>query len=162
MNYISYNCSENELTSLKYSPKRISGVFICQLNKITSLKEGPTKVNMDFFASFNNIEILDFIPEVGDRFRIRYNKLYDIQKIPDVNIFEFNNNPIQGVLELLQGNEPFEYHTNDLDMIIDYGVIDHKNLYLFRLNSLLLDLDKPELTEEQINDLKKEGYLIIQ
>ena len=54
-----FDCSNNQLKSLKGSPKKVGGDFYCSLNKLTSLKGGPEKVYDMFYCGGNPLESLD-------------------------------------------------------------------------------------------------------
>jgi hypothetical protein len=51
----SFNCSHNELISLKGAPEKVTFSFDCSYNKLKTLKGAPKKVLMAFDASNNNI-----------------------------------------------------------------------------------------------------------
>lgn len=48
---VNFNCSYNNLSTLLYSPKIVSGDYICHSNKNLSLKGAPEKVGNNFDAS---------------------------------------------------------------------------------------------------------------
>lgn len=51
-----FNCNENNLTNLDGCPIKVGSYFVCNLNKITSLDICPEKVNGDFDCRFNRID----------------------------------------------------------------------------------------------------------
>ena len=61
----SFNCSNNELTSLKGAPNLVGIDFYCKYNKLTSLEGAPKTVGGDFCCENNlNLYSLDGIGEV--------------------------------------------------------------------------------------------------
>ena len=53
----SFFCDNNKLTSLKYSPKFIKGNFYCENNKLISLEGGPKEVD-SYYCNRNNLKTL--------------------------------------------------------------------------------------------------------
>jgi hypothetical protein len=49
----SFDCSENNLTSLKGAPQTVGENFNCKENKLTSLKGAPQKVGRNFYCFRN-------------------------------------------------------------------------------------------------------------
>jgi len=49
----SFDCSYNELTSLKGCPEKANGHFDCGCNNLTSLKHGPKKVDGNYWCDIN-------------------------------------------------------------------------------------------------------------
>ena len=69
-----FNVSDNELTSLTGSPKRISRYFYCEWNQLESLRGAPVQIEGDFDCSYNNLKSLDGCPRyVGGAFMIAGN-----------------------------------------------------------------------------------------
>ena len=58
-NYVSGNflCSDNQLISLKGSPKEVGGNFDCSNNKLTSLEGAPLKVVFGSFCCRNSAKL---------------------------------------------------------------------------------------------------------
>lgn len=54
-----FDCSHNQLTSLKGSPYTVGGAFFCDHNKITSLKYAPKISHYTFFCHHNLITHFD-------------------------------------------------------------------------------------------------------
>jgi hypothetical protein len=65
-----FDCSHNELTSLKGCPKEVNGSFYCYNNKLTSLESGPTEVRGNFDCDNNELTSLDYLS------RININSIY--------------------------------------------------------------------------------------
>src|SRR6056297_2151030 len=55
-----FNCSDNNLTSLKYSPKIIYKSFDCSNNNLTSLKYCPKIIKEYFYCQNNNLTSLKY------------------------------------------------------------------------------------------------------
>ena len=58
----SFDCSSNELKTLKGAPKEVRGMFNCRDNNLTSLEYGPKKA-YDYDCSWNDIKTLKGCPE---------------------------------------------------------------------------------------------------
>ncbi len=56
----SYNCSNNEIISLKYSPEIVYGDFYCNNNQLENLKDSPKEIKGNYDCS-NNYLISLFI-----------------------------------------------------------------------------------------------------
>ncbi len=69
VNY-SYDCSNNNLTTLKNSPKKVLGMrFDCSYNKLKDLKGGPEYVAGDYMCNNNNLTSLEGLPKtIGGNF----------------------------------------------------------------------------------------------
>src|SRR5690606_21069453 len=59
----SFNCSNNQLTSLEGCPTSVGGSFYCFNNQLTSLEGGPTKVGIGFYCSNNQLTSLEGSPK---------------------------------------------------------------------------------------------------
>ena len=71
----SFDCSDNDLTSLKGCPRTIGKNFYCSANDLTSLEGCPSEVNGNFDCSYNDLTSLEGCPsEVGRDFDCRNNK----------------------------------------------------------------------------------------
>jgi hypothetical protein len=57
-----FDCSFNDLTSLKGCPESVGGSFFCYNNNLTSLEGSPKSVGRDFDCSYNNITSLEGSP----------------------------------------------------------------------------------------------------
>mgnify|MGYP000915164188 CR=1 FL=1 len=72
-----FYCSENELTTLEFSPKSVGSNFNCIWNNLESLEFSPKSVN-NFYCSWNKLTTLDFAPQsVGGSFYCGFNPIYD-------------------------------------------------------------------------------------
>ena len=72
----SFNCSYNQLKSLKNAPKSVGGYFDCSDNQLTSLEFAPTSVRGDFSCYNNQLTSLEGCPtSVGRDFYCVYNNL---------------------------------------------------------------------------------------
>ena len=63
-----FNCSNNQLQSLKGAPQEVNGNFYCENNQLQSLKGAPRKVGGYFNCSHNLLQSLAGAPQevVGD------------------------------------------------------------------------------------------------
>jgi len=65
-----FDCSDDDLTSLKGAPEKIGGWFNCSLNKLTTLEGAPKSVGGRFSCWGNNLKTLNGAPEkVGGEFK---------------------------------------------------------------------------------------------
>jgi hypothetical protein len=57
--YISryFDCSHNQLTSLKGCPAYVGGGFYCYFNKLTSLDGCPIYVGGSFYCCYNKVKL---------------------------------------------------------------------------------------------------------
>ena len=55
----SFDCGDNELTTLEGSPIEVSGGFKCNNNKLTSLEGSPREVGRVFYCSGNQLTTLE-------------------------------------------------------------------------------------------------------
>jgi hypothetical protein len=63
-----FDCGENNLTSLKGSPRWIGGGFYCDHNILTSLEFSPDYVDRDFWCQYNNLTDNYCITEIKGKF----------------------------------------------------------------------------------------------
>jgi hypothetical protein len=64
------------LTELPLTFNKVTGSFDCGNNNLTSLKGCPVWVGVSFICSYNNLTSLEFSPDyVGSNFWCQYNKL---------------------------------------------------------------------------------------
>jgi len=70
-----FNCSWNNLTSLKGCPEIVNGDFWCSNNNLKDLKYSPKIVNGYFWCSNNNLKDLKYVTEIinGDFWAINNN-----------------------------------------------------------------------------------------
>jgi hypothetical protein len=50
-----FDCSNNNLTTLKGSPKWVDSTFNCSVNNLTNLEFSPDYVGIDFWCNNNNL-----------------------------------------------------------------------------------------------------------
>lgn len=64
-----FNCSDNQLTTLKGAPQFVHGNFDCSRNQLTSLEDAPKRISEDFYCVLNKLTSLNGIPEsIGGSF----------------------------------------------------------------------------------------------
>ena len=76
-----FDCSENNLTSLKGCPKYVGKWFNCSYNNLTSLVGGPNKVNKFYDCDENNITSLEGCPSIVEILNITNNNLKTLNGI---------------------------------------------------------------------------------
>ena len=85
----SFNCSHNQLESLKGCPEIVTGEFRCNHNKLKSLEGCPKIVYKNFICNNNNLDIegLKYLPKIENNYiEINNNsKLKELQKIHNFN-----------------------------------------------------------------------------
>jgi hypothetical protein len=80
-----FDISNNELTSLEGSPKKVTGSFLAHKNELTSLKGGPKEVGGSFIVLHNNITSLQNAPSlVKEDFICSHNPLRDLEGLNNV------------------------------------------------------------------------------
>ena len=69
-----FDCSRNNLTSLKNAPAKVGACFDCSANKLRSLEGAPKIVGRTFFCERNRLQTLEGAPEiVGSNFWATFN-----------------------------------------------------------------------------------------
>jgi len=77
-------CIENKLKSLEYCPENVDGDFCCSYNQLTSIKHCPAQVNGRFWCNNNKITNLEHSPKkVGGDFCCNCNKLTSLEHCPE-------------------------------------------------------------------------------
>ncbi len=59
-----FDCSVNQLTSLKGCPQIVGGHFVCYKNQLTSLEYGPQVIKDYFYCQYNHLTSLEYFPEI--------------------------------------------------------------------------------------------------
>ena len=78
-----FDCSRNELTSLRGCPREVKGSFCCNDNQLTSLEGAPLVVGICFDCSSNKLTSLEGAPkEVGRSFYCSCNQLVSLEGAP--------------------------------------------------------------------------------
>ncbi len=78
-----FNCSINQLTSLKGAPKKVTGFFYCSNNQLTSLENAPSEVGGNFNCYSNNLTSLKGAPrDVNGNFNCSDNQLTSLENAP--------------------------------------------------------------------------------
>jgi hypothetical protein len=78
-----FNCSDNQLTSLEGAPQKVGWYFICSNNELTSLEGAPQKVGRGFECSNNSLTSLVGAPqEVGGYFNCSRSELTSLVGAP--------------------------------------------------------------------------------
>ena len=115
-----FDCSHNNLTSLKGAPQTIEGDFNCTYNNLTSLEGAPQTVEGSFYCSSNNnLTSLEGAPQnVGEVFGCTHNK---------------NLKNLKGAPQTIEGN--FDCSYNNLTSLegapnvgVDFDCLHNKNL----------------------------------
>ena len=71
----SFDCYNNQLTSLAGAPQSVDGGFYCSSNKLTSLAGAPRYVGKSFHCMYNPLTSLAGAPQyVGEVFYLTYGK----------------------------------------------------------------------------------------
>ena len=87
----SFDCSINNIVSLKGAPRQVKGSFICKDNELVSLKGAPLKVGKDFDCMSNKLVSLEGAPQnVGRKFACNNNKLVSLEGAPQTVEGDFN------------------------------------------------------------------------
>ena len=78
-----FDCSYNQLTSLKGAPQKVGREFYCSHNQLTSLEGAPQKVGKSFNCHNNYLTSLKGAPqEVGGSFNCSWNQLTSLEGAP--------------------------------------------------------------------------------
>lgn len=98
-----FDCSDNELTTLKGCPKFVDGDFYCYLNELKDLRYGPKNVCGNYICSGNKLTSLYGSPkEIHGDFVCANNLLTNLKYCPDIirGSFICNYNNIRSTLFL--------------------------------------------------------------
>jgi len=132
-----FDCSSNELTTLKGCPKEVGGKFDCFNNILTDLKYCPEVVGGSFHCDDNEITTLEYCPkEVGGFFNCNRNDIPDLIGFDtkfEENIYT-KGNPIGEI-----------FHNGTYDFIKAfkiYKVLKGKEVNLKRLKYIMELFDK--------------------
>lgn len=88
-----FNCMNNQLSSLRGSPKVIESDFLCMENQLTTLEYGPKEVKGQYVADSNQLTSLKGIPEKIDKsLFVKDNPIKDFTYLPKEikEIFNFD------------------------------------------------------------------------
>ena len=138
-----FDCSDNNLISLKGSPKEVSGFFDCSNNNLITLEGSPVEVNGDFYCNNNNLTSFEYIPKIirGD-FYCRFNNIKSFEYFPRFvkGNFYCDGNPIWHVWYSFHDCTKIEL-LNDFDIFRDEDT-DEPAIVMNRLNDFLLTIGK--------------------
>jgi len=80
-----FNCSNNNLISLQYSPEFVGGSFKCYSNNLKSLEFCSSKIGANLDCMYNQIETLFGCPaEIFGNIVLDFNELNDLQGGPKI------------------------------------------------------------------------------
>jgi hypothetical protein len=143
----SFDCGDNELTTLEGSPIEVSGGFKCNNNKLTSLEGSPREVGRVFYCSGNQLTTLEGGPDhVGGDYYCGRNKLTTLEGSPiDKNVrrhFSCKDNPVYSIYKLFPSYKSFIES-------LDYNYLRGTNIVKMRFKEALeeLDMEMPEMIE---------------
>jgi len=78
-----FDCSGNQLQSLKGAPQKVDGDFRCFCNQLQSLEGAPQEVGGDFICSRNQLQSLEGAPQkIGGKFFCNGNPLQSLEAAP--------------------------------------------------------------------------------
>ena len=139
-----FNCSINQLTRLKGSPRWVGGWFSCSHNDLTSLEFSPDYVADDFSCRGNELTDLVGSPkEVGGDFNCDNNKkLITIKGCSEKigSVFYCSNTPLGSIFDKV--DQHFLHAFNFYKVIKDDTVNLKRLKYVMDLYDQPIDLDK--------------------
>ncbi len=94
-------CYKNQLTSLEYCPQSINGSFDCSNNELISLKGCPLNIMSSFNCSDNHLKSLEFCPSyIPGYFNCSGNKIQSLENCPQYigDSFDFRDNDVTSLL----------------------------------------------------------------
>lgn len=143
----SFDCSNNQLTSLFGSPKIINGDCNFSRNKLKDLEYCPNIVRGNFLATYNNIHSLKFFPNsIGKGIYLQNNNLIFLENLPQKvcgHLLLVNNylTSMEGLPKNIQGTLDISYnHISTLQ------------------NTQLIEVDSIVIHHNEIRELKEFGY----
>ena len=158
-----FDISDNELTSLEGSPKKVTGSFMAHKNEIFSLKGGPKEVGESFIILHNNISSLEYSPTLvkGD-FICSHNPLKELDGINNVLGYIFTEVYLPNIKcqkYVYKGVTTYKYPA---DLVIKYldkqyiSLTDEEKIFeetRKNLESVISKmLEQATLTKDKIND----------
>lgn len=100
-----FNCCQNELVTLRGSPKKVLGKFDCSGNKIKSLQYSPRYVKNTFNFSYNKISNLKFLSKMIKKVDCRQNKIKSLEGCnPRMKMLDCSYNLISSLKPLKKVN----------------------------------------------------------
>lgn len=84
-----FDCSNNQLTSLEFSPVKVERTFSCSNNLLSSLEGAPQECAY-FYCYYNRLTSLKGAPKKVIGFSCGSNKLKSLEYCPEKIMFEFN------------------------------------------------------------------------
>jgi hypothetical protein len=141
-----FNCGENELTTLKGSPRWVRGYFRCGGNDLTSLDFSPEYVGDDFNCSHNGLTTLKGSPKhVGGHFFCGDNEnLNNITGCTEKigKYFFCDNTRLYSIFNVV---DQFFLHAFNFYKVIKDDTVNLKRLrYVMDLYDKRIDLEKIE------------------
>ena len=103
-----FNCSYNQLISLKGCPETVGGDFYCNNNQLTSLKYCPETVGGGFSCYDNQLTNFDGLPEFFEQ---------------SISIF---GNPVFEIYKLFERDPRCIYWIREFDVIMDMTVVRYR------------------------------------
>lgn len=161
-----FDCSWQNLSSLKGAPHTVDGDFDCGVNRLTSLRYAPVSVGGSFNCSLNKLATLKYLPKtIGGSLKCRENSLTTLEFCPAhvKGAFNVNHNNLLTTLEhgpqQVDGDYSIAgcYALQDLDHLPNRGSfirLSYKtNFALLRC----LNFDRVEIFD-QFNILNEQQY----
>ncbi len=106
-----------KLTEIPVKFGRVGGYFDCSFNNLTTLKNCPDYISGSFYVHRNHLTSLEFAPtQIGLSFWIRENNLTDYFKTIKGKDFLYWNNLISSIDDVL---EEYPFLINSLKMVLD-------------------------------------------
>ena len=134
-----FDCSFNQLTNLKGSPKQVDGFFKCNSNSLTTLLDGPEKVTGAYFCDNNDLKDVAGFPKY-------FNEDHPLRTF---------SNPVSEVLGLIE----IKYHAKFIKWLNEYDVIrDGNKIVEMRLEEAYFKTTKQELS---LDSVKFKNYTLI-
>ena len=93
-------CQDNELTTLEEGPIEVGEDFKCDHNQLTTLKGSPMSMNGSFICNNNNLKTLEYSPRIiGRDFMCNNNHLVSLSGCPDEikGDFSFSKNNVENL-----------------------------------------------------------------
>ena len=109
-----FDCSINELSSLKGSPRTVKGNFYCTSNQLTTLEHGPLKVTESYYCFGNKLISLAGVPEKLKEFNASQNQLKNLQGGPKKvkTTYRVFDNPF----DIADNDKDYDFQCEQLDI----------------------------------------------
>ncbi len=119
----SVNMSWKGLSEIPYKFKYVSGRFDCSCNNLTTLKNAPKEIGDTFVGDYNKLKNLKGIPKIKRYIKTEIYESYNVKQNPLITLEHIPKNIKDGCIYFSWSDEMYEYFKCNLDKIHFWGII---------------------------------------